>query len=61
MDDRVDLGRQLQVGLLSQPEHRSGNVTPHSDHIRPGYGRTMHQAHHIEVTQPLQQSAPNDT
>src|SRR5215470_16585569 len=61
LDDRVDLGRQLHVGLLGQPEHRLGNVTQHSGHIRPGDRRTMNQAHDVEVTKPWQQGAPDDT
>src|SRR4029077_1410840 len=61
VDDRVDLGRQLHVGLLGQPEHRLGNVARHSGHIRSGDRRTMHQANDVEATPPGYQSAPNDT
>jgi len=61
VDDRVDPGRQLRVGLLGQPEHRVGDVARHSGHFRPGDRRPMHQAHDVEVTQPPQQSTPHDT
>src|SRR5262249_28044214 len=60
VDDRIDLGRQLRVGLPGQAEHWLRNVAQRGCHIGPGDRRTVYQARDVEVTQPRQQGAPDD-